>query len=141
MRFFLFTSKHPAHPINKSIYYAGPQTEDQHRPCDGEELDTGTGDDSLAFELNGRGGDGVGKAGDGHQSTRPRYLGDVVIQAEACEQNGQHHQRHGGRHGAVLFREAQSLVAVDKALTQDADQSPDPEGVEAIPKNGRFGAL
>ena len=95
----------------------------------------------IAFELNGRGGDGVGKAGDGHQSTRPRYLGDVVIQAEACEQNGQHHQRHGGRHGAVLFGEAQSLVAVDKALTQDADQSPDPEGVEAIPKNGRFGAL
>lgn len=40
----------------------------------------------IAFEFDGGGGNGVGKASNGDQGTGAGDLGDVVVQTEACEQ-------------------------------------------------------
>ena len=125
-------------PINKSIHYTGCQSVDDHRTCDGEHLRAHAQDESLCFEFHSRGGDGVGKAGDGDQCARAGVFGNVIIDAQPGEQGGQGNQGHGGSSARVLLFQPQKGVDIHKYLPQNADQSADPEGVQAVFYKGRF---
>lgn len=127
-----------AQPVDEPVDGAGRNAKHQHRPGNGEELDTGTGDDSFAAKLNGRGSNGIGKASDGHQRASSGHFRQIVIYAEPCEQNRKYHQTHGSRRSGIRLVQTGSRISVLNQLTQNADQAANPEGVEAIFPNRRF---
>lgn len=65
------------------------------------------GDEALGFEIQSRGGDGVGKAGDGHQGSGAAEAGQFVVKVQPRQQGRQGHQRTGGRRAGVILRKAQ----------------------------------
>ena len=67
------------YPINQAINYAGGNAVDNDWPGNCEHLGGGAKDKALCPEFHSRGGDGIGKAGNGHQGACPRYFGQVII--------------------------------------------------------------
>ena len=57
---------HRPQPINNPVNHRRGQSIDNHRPGNGEELRPHAQDKPFCLELHRRGGDGIGKAGDGH---------------------------------------------------------------------------
>lgn len=67
------------YPINQPIHYTCTYPIHNHRAGDGKHLCADTQNKTLGFEFHSRGGDGVGKAGNGHQSTGSGILCDIVV--------------------------------------------------------------
>ena len=127
------------YPINHAIQNAGGDAVDDDRAGDGEHLCTDTKDEAFGFELDGRGGDGVGKAGDGHQRACAGVFGDVIVKTQTRQQGREGYQRHGGGCGGLLFVQVKPGIEVDKPLTKSADRSADQKGEDAVFQNGRLG--
>ena len=127
-------------PINQSIHHAGRGAVDQHRPGDGEHLRRHAQDEALRLEFHRRGGNGIGKACDGHQRTRACHFRDVIIKAEPRQQCRQHHEAHGRSRSGVGLIQPHRPIPIHKNLAQGTNQATDPECVQAVPPDGRLGA-
>ena len=134
------SGKQAPKPINQPIHHTGAQPIHNNRPGDGKHLRTDAQDETLRLEFHRRGGNGIGKACDGHQGSGAGMPGQVVIQAQSRQHRRQHHQRHGRQGSGLLFFKAQIGIQIQKQLPDGADQSADPEGIHAVPADRRLWA-
>ena len=127
-------------PINQAIHHAGTHAIHNHRASNREHLRTDTQDKALGLEFHCRGGDGIGKACDGHQSPGTGMLCNIVIKAQPRQYRRNRHQCHGCGGACILPVQPQIAVPVNKILAHGADQSADPECIQAVPPQRRFRA-
>ena len=128
------------YPINQPIHYTCTYPIHNHRAGDGKHLCADTEDKALGFEFHSRGGDGVGKAGNGHQSTGSGILCDIVVKAQPRQQDRQADQSDTHAGGGISLVEPDILIQIHSKLPQGTDAPADEKCPDAVFPYGGIGA-
>ena len=113
-----------ATPYEESpVGHAGGNAPGEHRPGDGKHLDAGAQHEAFGFELQRRGGDGIGKAGDGQQGACAGEFCDFFKQTQGGQGNTQKNQCAGHRRSGGFFLQPRVFIQGAQHLSQQTDRA------------------
>ena len=121
-----------ADPVNHAVNHTRAGAEDQNRPRNRKHLRAGSENNALCLKFHRRRSNGIRETRDRNKRSRAGKFCNIIIDRKACEQHRQKHQTNAGGRRTHFFVQSHCRCAVHHKLSQRADQSARPKGVEAV---------